>query len=355
MQLIKDIFLYANASKDEYDRITPDILRMNRLMLCIFSGIASIFITGMTMLSFFVQSTSQNRFVYLGGTMLSIFLFCLSMFYSKNHSWIVIPLVYLAFSIFLIYGIFIGTITNPTQQTVTFMVMLIFLPFLFVDRPIRIIITLYIYVTIFIVLCFKRKTGAVFSIDVMDALIYGTLGAASGTIINMVKVKSYVLERKLNYASQYDTLTGMNNRNSFEWILQSYPKKCKRNLFCVYIDVNGLHELNNTKGHAAGDKMLQFVANNVKKAFGNENTYRIGGDEFVAFSIDSSETEIEVRIEQLIDAVEAEGYRIAFGHYSQQKADINMDVLIREAETLMYKNKTKFYSEAENDRRRRRN
>ena len=29
---------------------------------------------------------------------------------------------------------------------------------------------------------------------------------------------------------------------------------------CVYIDANGLHELNNERGHEAGDLMLRFVA-----------------------------------------------------------------------------------------------
>ena len=60
--------------------------------------------------------------------------------------------------------------------------------------------------------------------------------------------------------SEIDMLTGVRNRNSYEQNLSIYPSLCKKNLSCIFADLNGLHELNNTKGHEAGDKMLQFVA-----------------------------------------------------------------------------------------------
>ena len=75
-------------------------------------------------------------------------------------------------------------------------------------------------------------------------------------------------------------LTGLNNRNCYEWMIQTYPNMCKSSLSCIYIDVNGLHELNNTQGHKAGDDMLSYIAQVTQKYFGMQNAYRIGGDEF---------------------------------------------------------------------------
>ena len=52
---------------------------------------------------------------------------------------------------------------------------------------------------------------------------------------------------------------------------------------CVYIDANGLHELNNERGHEAGDLMLRFVAESLMEQFPKGSLCRVGGDEFVVF------------------------------------------------------------------------
>ena len=48
----------------------------------------------------------------------------------------------------------------------------------------------------------------------------------------------------------------------------------------VYVDVNGLHEHNNEKGHGVSNEMLKMVAGMLKNDFGYKHTYRLGGDEF---------------------------------------------------------------------------
>lgn len=62
-----------------------------------------------------------------------------------------------------------------------------------------------------------------------------------------------------------DSLTGLLNRNSFERSISEYDKSEEKTCAGLYIDVNGLHELNNKEGHAAGDEMLKFVANAVQE------------------------------------------------------------------------------------------
>ena len=46
---------------------------------------------------------------------------------------------------------------------------------------------------------------------------------------------------------------------------------------CVYIDANGLHELNNERGHEAGDLMLRFVAESLMEQFPKGSLCRVGG------------------------------------------------------------------------------
>lgn len=71
-------------------------------------------------------------------------------------------------------------------------------------------------------------------------------------------------------------------------------------LSCVYVDVNGLHELNNASGHEKGDQMLQTVALELQGRFGRDNCYRTGGDEFVAFVQDEPETAVRAATDELI-------------------------------------------------------
>ena len=80
--------------------------------------------------------------------------------------------------------------------------------------------------------------------------------------------------------SENDVLTDLRNRNSFEQILES---KNYHPAYCIYIDVNGLHELNNKEGHMAGDEMLKYVARILAEYFEKAHCFRVGGDEFVAF------------------------------------------------------------------------
>lgn len=346
---LKELFFYAGVDKESYERVIKDIDKSNRNIVIIFSALASVAIGVMYIITFFVDSTIQNRSVYLAGYILSMVLLGLSKIYAKNHSWIIVPLVHLAFSVFFIYGIVIGTITNPSQQTVTFMVMLVFLPVLFNEILLRATLNMVFYITIFIFLCFKNKTGAVLSTDVMDAIIYGIFGAVSGAIINHIKVRSYVLEHRLHDASRFDQLTQLNNRNSFESDLHLFPSLCQEKLACIYIDVNGLHELNNSQGHQMGDRMLQFIAEKVREFFGGEYTYRIGGDEFVAFVLEIDKDSLEARLHQLTEVIEKENYHIAIGYSIVDKEKINMDMLIKAAESEMYRSKSQYYQN--NDRR----
>ena len=278
------------------------------------------------------------------GLVLSTMVFLLS-FVTKKHEWLLRPLAYVACFIYYSYGIFLGTITEPEGKTVTFMVMLVLMPILFIDKPTRLIGMTVVYDTIFITLCLSNKSGFVQRIDIIDAVLFGILGIAAGMVINQMKVKSYINERKLQEVSRVDQLTGVDNRNAYELDLFSIPEKCRHNLACVYIDVNGLHELNNTEGHKFGDEMLKFVATKLREAFPNGFVYRVGGDEFIVFIPDMSMADVSYVIKALIRKVEDAGYYIAVGYETMGARYLVVDELIDAAEMRMSMDKERFYRE----------
>lgn len=343
MGKLKKYLIYAGVDRSSLKRILVNMRRANRAMTGTLSGIATLLIGVMFLLSGLVNSVSQNQIVYAIGAILSAVIFILSRFAKKTDDCIITTLVYAVWSIYYLYGIFIGAITDPTGKTVTFMVMLVFMPSLFVTRPIHIVVVTTFYDALFIFLCLLNKDGSVLSVDIIDAVFFGLLGITSGLVINHVKIRGYVSEQKLQEISRVDQLTQVNNRNAFEFDLFSIADKCRYSLACLYIDVNGLHVLNNTKGHEYGDEMLKFVAKQIKNAFSEEFVYRIGGDEFVVFVPDTQRADVGHKAEVLSNLLEKSGYHIATGYDFMHLRQLSVRELIKSAETEMYKNKLQFY------------
>ena len=86
--------------------------------------------------------------------------------------------------------------------------------------------------------------------------------------------------------SHKDSLTGVKNKNAFvefESKLDNEIQSGKRPEFAIAVcDVNGLKEVNDTKGHQAGDEYIRAASRLVCEVFKHSPVFRIGGDEFTA-------------------------------------------------------------------------
>lgn len=142
-----------------------------------------------------------------------------------------------------------------------------------------------------------------------------------------------------------DLLTNLKNRNAYEQTLAQYEEDAPAELSCVYADVNGLHELNNSQGHAAGDKMLQTVAKVFVGYFGQEHVYRIGGDEFLIF-VEANLDKVSEKALAAKEKVVEEGYHVSVGTASGR----NVASVVKVAELRMYEDKKRYYM-SQGDRR----
>lgn len=68
------------------------------------------------------------------------------------------------------------------------------------------------------------------------------------------------LSEELDFSYSHDTLTGLLNRSLFETDLRTLQSSEYDSMVCTYIDVVGLHEINNHLGHRSGDAMNQAEA-----------------------------------------------------------------------------------------------
>jgi len=141
-----------------------------------------------------------------------------------------------------------------------------------------------------------------------------------------------------------DSLTGLKNRNAFSQAMSRYEDLDSGNLSCIYMDANGLHALNNTLGHAAGDDMLISIANLLKESFGSDNSFRIGGDEFVVFNRDLDQEEIGARLAKIDSLLEKQGYHVSAGVAFRRDKKL-VQQMIEAAEHEMYQAKRQYYSQ----------
>ena len=155
--------------------------------------------------------------------------------------------------------------------------------------------------------------------------------------------------RETEKKTNTDVLTGLPNRNRYEAYMETIGPSVS-GLTCVYIDANGLHELNNTKGHDAGDNMLKFIADTIRIAFGDEDSFRIGGDEFVSFIREQDRYALEKLIAVFHEELSRNGYHAAVGYCIGEKG-MEVTGLIKTAEMNMYADKKKYYEGTGHERR----
>lgn len=139
-----------------------------------------------------------------------------------------------------------------------------------------------------------------------------------------------------------DGLTGLYNRSKYERDIHVFQEMGYANMICIYIDVVGLHEINNYLGHKAGDQMLCIVADEIQKYFPVALVYRIGGDEFVILCQQYSKIEVTEKISSLRRSIREQQYEISIG-ICEGTEEKTLNAIIDHAENAMRHDKMEFY------------
>jgi diguanylate cyclase (GGDEF)-like protein/PAS domain S-box-containing protein len=94
-------------------------------------------------------------------------------------------------------------------------------------------------------------------------------------------------ERRIRYLARYDALTKMPNRMQFQHLLQQAIARSRRNqrsLALLYFDLDRFKEVNDTFGHAAGDRTLEILSERLTRNLSKDTVIgRLAGDEFAMF------------------------------------------------------------------------
>ena len=115
-------------------------------------------------------------------------------------------------------------------------------------------------------------------------------------------------EARLNYQAHHDLLTGLPNRLSFQQFLEDAVRS-DEHLAVLLIDLDHFKNVNDTKGHSTGDKLLKLAAQRLQEATRSEGkVFRLGGDEFTIILNDSRAAIVERFVEDLLELVRSPFY-----------------------------------------------
>ncbi len=183
---------------------------------------------------------------------------------------------------------------------------------------------------------------------------------ARGKVLGAVVVfsdnsaKTAILQRieELQEMALNDPLTELGNRRYAEITINSRLDELNRygwNFGILFIDIDGFKRINDTFGHAIGDKAIKMVAktlsNNVR-SFDTVN--RWGGEEFVAVLVNVKQDQLHAIAEKLCILVGESGFAIdsknvhitvSIGATLVNSGD-TVESVIKRADELMYQSKS---------------
>lgn len=192
----------------------------------------------------------------------------------------------------------------------------------------------------------RSKSNERHPVEITAAPIIKSDGTAYGSVIVLNDVsESRAKQKQIEFLSYKDILTGAYNRVYYEKKLNELQTDKNASVSLMIIDVNGLKLTNDAFGHQVGDRLLIKVVESIKQSIRSEDlVFRIGGDEFVVIQINANLAEIENVFSRLHRAIENEKIMnipisVSIGWGIKQSSDDRMEVIFKNAEDMMYRNK----------------
>jgi diguanylate cyclase (GGDEF)-like protein/PAS domain S-box-containing protein len=190
--------------------------------------------------------------------------------------------------------------------------------------------------------------------DIKWLEVYGhALYEESGKIQKLIGTAHEITERKeteeqMRHAAYFDSLTGLPNRLKFNIEVQKKIKTCSpedAQMSVVFLDLDRFKVINETQGHAMGDRVLIKTAERLHNVLGEDVLIsRESGDEFLILLEDIDEEQTLQMVEKVIDSFktpfiyEEESFyltpSIGISRYPENAQDIHS--LVQQAESAMY-------------------
>ena len=199
----------------------------------------------------------------------------------------------------------------------------------------------------------KTSTMVTIILSVLLFLLALTITKAILKIVKRMqetKDKLVISEAKNKQLAHQDSLTGLPNRHALDKQINNKITLSGDDKFALFfIDLDRFKDVNDTRGHAQGDKLLAIIGDRLAKAMrNNDSVFRFGGDEFVAIvNFSTTHHEVEKVASELIkiiaEPVQLENTNVyvtaSLGISMYPSNADNAECLVKFADTAMYEAK----------------
>lgn len=132
---------------------------------------------------------------------------------------------------------------------------------------------------------FLQRGGVSVAIEVTANPLLPDMGGVAGIVVLFRDISSRRQQEKaLQRRAMLDALTGLSNRAEFNHQLVeriAAANRSETSLALLYLDLDRFKAINDSRGHHAGDQVLQAVAQRLRDCLrGSDLVARLGGDEF---------------------------------------------------------------------------
>lgn len=192
---------------------------------------------------------------------------------------------------------------------------------------------------------FKASSGQLVTLSLLFHLLEND-GIANEIYLfgqNITQKKEY--EDHIKFLSYHDKLSGLYNRTYFDECVRKIQEENNRKYAIIIGDVNGLKETNDLFGHKVGDELLKAMADILTASCRQTDIVcRIGGDEFAILLPDADDRVAKTVCDRVRESCEEYqdflfSISIALGYSSRLCKDHSSEMIIKEADDKMYKNK----------------
>jgi len=144
-------------------------------------------------------------------------------------------------------------------------------------------------------------------------------------------------KNRLETHSLTDPLCGVWNKRGFSELVEGASQAVRRTgqpLCLLYIDMDDLKRLNDTRGHAEGDRVLRsFAADLDRLTRPQDSVARLGGDEFAVLLPNTTEHEARSAGDRLRQEIDGVGW--SFGAAELRPGELSADFIGRADESML--------------------
>jgi len=194
----------------------------------------------------------------------------------------------------------------------------------------------------------KNADGSTDFLQIIKEPLKNEKGEAYGiiAIINNV-TEEEITKQELREKSITDQLTGLYNRVFFEELTKRSQTELNYPLTMITADCDGLKEINDQFGHAAGDKYICFAKSAIQSVLPKDTyIFRMGGDEFLAIvprtnSEQAKEYVKKIRQESKKYKNDCFSLKLSVGSYTIDRKGNSIEDAVIESDKEMYRSKNR--------------